>query len=200
MVKIIYEDKDLMVIEKPAGLLSENLLKHFPKIPRLTHRLDKDTSGLMVLGKNEKTIEHLQKQFKQRKVIKKYLCLVHGHPQAKTGIIDTPIGRNKNKLVARLFLRRKSRESLTKWRVIKKYKDFTLLEVFPKTGRTHQIRVHLSSIGYPIVGDKLYKFKRRPIPNGLKRQFLHASFLKFNNKEFKSDLPKDLQRTLNGLR
>lgn len=198
-IPIIFENNLFLVLDKPAGILSEDVLGEFPSIPRLTHRLDKDTSGVMVLGKNEKEIQALQKLFLTRKVKKKYLALVHGVPKEDKGEITLPIVRGKGlKRIARLFTG-KGRAALTAWKIKKSYQNFTLLAVSPKTGRTHQIRVHLKSLGYPIAGDKLYKFKRQKTPQGLNRQFLHSCELTFREFKFHSSLPKGLQNILDKL-
>jgi len=232
-IKIIYQDKDILVVDKPAGLtvhpikpgqsntLVNQLLIQFPEIknigdpstnsgqenlrPGIVHRLDKDTSGLMIIARNNQAFNFLKEQFAQRKVVKKYLALVFGKVKDKKGIIAKSISLSKKDYKKRsALLDEKSRKALTEYRVLKTFKDYTLLEVFPKTGRTHQIRIHLASIGHPIVGDKQYKFKRQTSPKKLSRQFLHASVLKFkllNGKmiEFKSELPDDLEEVLNFL-
>jgi len=222
-MKIIYEDKDIIVIDKPANLtvhpihseqkntLVNELLAYYPEIenigddilrPGIVHRLDKDTSGLIVIAKNNKTFEYLKKQFQQRKVEKKYLALVHGKVKDKKGTITKSISLSKKDHKKRsALLDNKSKPAWTEYKVIEDFKNYTLLEVYPKTGRTHQIRIHLKSIGHPIVGDKQYKFKRQISPKKLTRQFLHAEYLKFKMPsgsimEFKSEFPKDLKNTL----
>jgi len=233
-MKIIFEDDNIIVIDKPSGLtvhpvkpeqnntLVNQLLAYYPEIknvgddllrPGIVHRLDKDTSGLMIVVKNQKAFEYLKKQFQDRKITKKYLALVHGIVKDDKGIITKSISFSKKDYKKRtVLLDKNSKPAITKYEVIKRFprrkvgiptqkasgKDYTLLEVFPKTGRTHQIRIHLHSIGYPIVGDKQYKFKRLKTPEGLDRQFLHAAYLKFESvdgkiMEFKSELPKDLK-------
>ncbi|MBU1179000.1 RluA family pseudouridine synthase [Patescibacteria group bacterium] len=197
---IIYQDKNILVVNKPAGLLVhpdtrqksdtliQKILKNYPEA-QLAHRLDKETSGVLVIAKNQETFEFLKKQFQGRTVKKTYIALVKGEVKNKTGIINTPI---------KLFT--KSREAETEYKIIKKYKGYTLLRVSPKTGRTHQIRIHLKSIGHPIVGDKLYT-KRPNYPCGLKRHFLHASSIELtlpDNSRIKieADLPDDLNDVL----
>jgi len=226
MFKTVYEDKDVIVLDKPAGLIThppksgyhqktlvDFLIKKYPSIknvgddplrPGLVHRLDKDTSGLMVVAKNQKSFEYLKKQFQERKVEKHYLVLVHSHVKDKKGVITKSISLSKKGKRAAL-LDTKSKKAWTEYQVLKYYpikdKDYTLLEVEPQTGRTHQIRVHLASIGHPVAGDTQYKFKRQVEPANLKRQFLHAAVLKFqlpDDKmiELKSPLPKDLKDVL----
>ena len=222
-MKIIYEDKDIIVIDKPANLtvhpvhpeqdntLVNELLTYYPEIknvgedalrPGIVHRLDKDTSGLIVIAKNNKSFEYFKNLFKDRKIVKKYLALVHGKVKDNKGIITKSISLSKKDHKKRsALLDNNSKPAWTEYEVIERFKDYTLLEVYPKTGRTHQIRIHLKSIGHPVVGDKQYKFKRQVCPKELKRQFLHAQYLKFKMSngsimEFKSKLPKDLKDTL----
>jgi len=216
-LNIIYEDKDVIVLNKPAGLLVHPtpkkekktlvslLIKHCPKIkevgsllrPGIVHRLDKDTSGLMIVAKNSRAYQYLIQQFKNRKIIKKYIALVFGRIKDKKGKIVYHITRKGLKIG--LGLEGKAAE--TDYRVIEYYNDFTLVEAKPKTGRTHQIRVHLHKIGHPIVGDKIYKFKRKRFPYSISRQFLHARYLKLRlpsgkTAEFKAELPKELKSIL----
>ncbi len=231
-LKIIFEDKDILVIEKPAEVmvfpegkvnkktLIDYLIEKYPQLkqsgdsPRygIVHRLDKDTSGILLVAKNTPALNFLQKQFKQNKVIKRYLALATGQIKEKGGEIKTLIGRaEKDRKKQRVYLfstpeakKKGLRIAETSYKVVKQYKDFTLLEVQPKTGRKHQIRCHLAFIGHPIAGDKVYGFKNQPKPKGLERQFLHASYLKVKliggeMKEFTSDLPEDLGRVLENL-
>ena len=218
-MQIVFEDDNIIVIEKPANLtvhptnpeqdntLVNQLLAYYPDIkdigdnplrPGIVHRLDKDTSGLMVVAKNNKALEYLKDLFENREVTKKYLALVHGRVKDDKGIITKSISFSKKDYKKRTaLLDENSKPAITEYKVIKRFEEYTLLEVYPKTGRTHQIRIHLHSIGYPIVGDKQYKFKRKTDPEGLNRQFLHASALKFKSvdgkmMEFKSELPQDL--------
>jgi len=221
--KIIHEDNDILVIDKPAGLLvhptnkkEKNtlidwLINKYPEIknigedktrPGIVHRLDKDTSGLMVIPKNNKTFFYLKKQFQNRKIEKKYLALVIGKLKDKKGIITKAIGRSRKKGIKQTTVPIVPRkEAITEYKVLKEFKDYSLIEAIPKTGRMHQIRIHLASIGYPIAGDEKYKFKRQPRPKDLTRQFLHAIYLKFQMQdgrimEFRSELPKELNNVL----
>jgi len=214
-IPIIYEDNNMVVIDKPAGILvhpvlnEKNTLLDFLKIKyldaQLVHRLDKDTSGLMVVAKNEKTYEWLKSQFLNREILKKYLALVIGNFKDKKGIIAKSISKSRKRGGSQTIAPiGKRREAITRYEVIKEFKNYSLLEVSPKTGRTHQIRVHLASIGHPIAGDEKYKFKRQPVLRGLNRQFLHASYLQFkmpdgNIKELRSELPEDLNKLLENL-
>ena len=180
-MKIIFENQDFVVIDKPAGLsvhagvginektLVDFLLEKFPEIalvgddpevrPGIVHRLDKETSGVMIVARNQKTFEYLKNLFKNRQIEKKYLALVHGKLKEKEGKIEGEMGRSKKDFRKQALVRgkisvRKERYSLSHFKVKKEFEKYSLLEVFPKTGRMHQIRVHLHSISHPIVGDK----------------------------------------------
>ncbi len=172
-----------------------------------SHRLDKDTSGILLIAKNDKTLDFLQKEFKERRIQKKYLALVAGHLKDDDGKIETLIGRAPNdRRKQKVYLpydpnASGKRNALTEYKVLQRFKDYDLIEVEPKTGRKHQIRTHLAYLNHPIVGDKLYGFKGQSCPKELKRQFLHASYLKTKlpngkEKEFKSSLPEDLEKIL----
>lgn len=216
-LKIIYEDDDILVVDKPAGLtvhpapghpahtLVNAILAHLPHLaeigdslrPGVVHRLDKDTSGVMLVAKNSAAQADLAKQFKSHSVTKAYLALVKGKLEPEEGIIEADIGRDlRNR--QKMAVVAEGREARTEYRVIKYIGGYTLIEVMPETGRTHQIRVHLAAIGFPVVGDKVYGVKS---PH-LSRQFLHASRLGFRLPatgkyvEFKSELPEDLQKAL----
>ena len=216
-LNIIYEDDDLLVIDKPAGLavhpapghpghtLVNAILSHFPRLadvsdslrPGVVHRLDKDTSGVMLVAKNRTAQQNLSDQFKAHSVGKAYLVLVKGQLTPEQGVIEAPMGRDPRNR-KRMAVVTEGREARTEYRVIRYIGNYTLLEVMPETGRTHQIRVHLSAIGYPVVGDKVYGVKS---PH-LSRQFVHASRLGFKLPstgeyvEFTSELPPDLEQAL----
>jgi len=216
-LNIIYEDNDLLVIDKPAGLtvhpapghpshtLVNAILSHFPHLadignslrPGIVHRLDKDTSGVMLVAKNRAAQLSLTTQFKTHSVVKAYLVLVKGHLTPEHGIIEAAIGRDPRNR-KRMAVVAKGREARTEYSVVKYIGNYTLLEVRPETGRTHQIRVHLLAIGYPVIGDPMYGVKSAY----LSRQFLHASRLGFilpstgEYVEFTSDLPPDLEQAL----
>ena len=203
-VKIIYEDDNLLVIDKPAGVVAD-------EIPRRIHRLDKDTSGILLVAKNDKALEFLQKQFKEREVKKKYLALVAGNLKKEEGVIETLIGRSPgDRRKQKVYLpgepnAQEKRKAVTEYKVLQRFENYTLIKVEPKTGRKHQIRTHLAYLGHPVAGDKLYGFKNKPRPEGLKRQFLHASYLKVKlpngkTKEFKSELPNELKLCLQNLK
>ncbi len=219
-LNILYEDDDLLVIDKPAGLpvhpapghpshtLVNALLAHFPHLadisdslrPGIVHRLDKDTSGVMLVAKHSLAQADLVEQFKTRSVAKAYLVLVKGHLTPEDGAIEAPIGRDPRNR-KRMAVVAGGREARTEYRVIRYIADYTLLEVRPETGRTHQIRVHLLAIGFPVVGDRVYGVKS-PY---LSRQFIHASRLGFKLPssgeyvEFKSELPPDLEHALKNI-
>lgn len=223
-LNIIYEDKDLLIIDKPAGLvvhpspthksktLVNALLNYLPKIkevgedkirPGIVHRLDKDTSGLMIITKNNQSFQHFKNLFNNQKVEKRYLVLTVGQFKEKSGTINKPIARSKHS-PEKMTISPDGRKSLTKYKVIRQFKDYALIEAQPKTGRMHQIRVHLASIGHPVAGDKKYGFKKQLCPSELKRQFIHAGFLKFKlpggeEKKFQSKLPLDLEKVLSEL-
>jgi len=240
-LKVIYKDKDILVIDKPAGIIVfperkikekiscgeqsrtiiDYFLEKFPILknvgqsPRfgIVHRLDKETSGILLIAKNNETLEFLQRQFRERRVIKKYLALVIGKINERGGEINTLIGRApKDRRKQKVYLPfepeakgKKLRKAITEYRVLahlrqdsgEKTRYYTLIEAIPKTGRKHQIRCHLAHLSHPIAGDKLYGFKNQPKPQHLNRLFLHAYYLKTNLNdreiEFKSDLPKDLK-------
>lgn len=206
-IPIIYEDDDIIAVNKPAGIEVRELVEHFPETC-LAHRLDRDTSGVLLLAKNERAHEYFKHLFQERKIKKTYFALVEGLMKEKEGAIHLPIGRSKrhpSRRVAGENLRGRTREARTVWRV-KKYffrDQYTLLTVFPETGRTHQIRVHLKAIGYPVVCDNLYMAKRS-CPAGLTRHFLHAFSLEFQKEKgatmrLEADMPEDLQNILNRL-
>jgi len=227
--KVIYEDKDVLVVDKPAGVvvfpegqtvggtLVEALIENYPELsavgeaPRygIVHRLDKDTSGVLLVAKSAEALIFLQKQFKNREVEKKYVCLVEGVMENDSGTIETLIARakgdpRKQRAYSTINAPASAREAITEYKVLEKFKDYTLLEVEIKTGRRHQIRCHFSYLKHPVAGDKLYAFKNSIIPEGLTRQFLHAQKLKIqlpNGKihEFISELPEDLKQVINKL-
>ena len=216
-LNIIYEDDDLIVIDKPAGLtvhpapghpahtLVNAVLAHFPHLadisdslrPGIVQRLDKDTSGVMVVAKNRAAQLNLVNQFKSRSVKKAYLVLVKGRLTPENGIIEANIGRDPRNR-QRMAVVSAGREARTGYQVKKYLAGYTLLEIKPETGRTHQIRVHLAAIGYPVAGDATYGVKS---PH-LSRQFLHACRLGFKLPssgeyvEFESALPADLEQAL----
>jgi len=229
-LKTIFEDENLLVIDKPAGIIvfpeGENkektlidyLLDKYPDLkntgdaPRygIIHRLDKDTSGILLVAKNNKALAFFQNQFKKRLVTKKYIALVVGEIKEEIGNIKTLIGRSqKDRKKQRVYLpfepgSQGKKEAITEYKVLKRYNNYTLVEVTPKTGRKHQIRSHFAYLHHPIAGDKIYGFKNQSSPKNLNRHFLHAYYLKIkllNNKiaEFKSELPEDLKDVIKNL-
>ncbi|TFG46662.1 MAG: RluA family pseudouridine synthase [Dehalococcoidia bacterium] len=216
---VIYEDKDLAVINKPAGLtthpapghatgtLLNAILARFPELideggerPGIVHRLDKDTSGLMVVARSRQAQAALSDQFKRREVTKVYLALVKGRVESSSGIIEAAIGRHQIHR-KKMAITESGREAKSQFRVIQRYKSHTLLEVRIFTGRTHQIRVHLAAIGYPVMGDATYGIKSDLFP----RQFLHSHRLSFKQPstgemlDFTAELPPELAVPLSQL-
>lgn len=226
--KIIYEDKNQLAINKPAGLLvhrapqtkggvsclTDWLIKKYPNIkkvgdepilrPCIVHRLDRETSGILMVAKTQPAFDFLKKQFQEREVKKTYVALVFGNLKKDKDIIDLSIGKSKKdfrKFITGDRARGILREAVTEYKVIERFKGYTLVEVYPKTGRTHQIRVHMKAIGHPIVGDSLYAPKNVKHPLGLTRHFLHAKSLEivlFEGGKIKieADLPECLSKAL----
>jgi 23S rRNA pseudouridine1911/1915/1917 synthase len=229
--KIVYENNDVIIIDKPAGILvypdkytksdtlTDELLKYYPQIknvgeqhrPGIVHRLDRETSGLLVIAKNQKTCEFLILEFQKSQVQKKYYAFVFGEVKKEKGIITFDLAKKG---------RKEKNKALTYYRTIEYFSlknkrtprvawndalEFTLLDVEIKTGRMHQIRRHLKMLGHPIVGDKEYSFKNLKPLLPLNRQFLHAYYLKLKlpsneTKEFKIGLPKELKEYLKELK
>jgi 23S rRNA pseudouridine1911/1915/1917 synthase len=230
---IVHEDEDLIVVNKPAGLvvhpaagihsgtLANALAFHFQNLPAsagsirpgIVHRLDRDTSGLLVVAKTEEALENLSEQFRDRTVFKSYIALVHGRVDDSSGRIDQPLARDPGNRT-RMAVVRGGRSALTLYKVRKHYHRFTLLDVELKTGRTHQIRVHLTWLHHPVVGDETYGGGRdnniqdarlRSMVRNLGRHFLHAERLAITHPktgarlEFHAPLPDELSRLLTQL-
>ncbi|RJO62681.1 MAG: RluA family pseudouridine synthase [Dehalococcoidia bacterium] len=219
-LSIIYEDDDLLVVDKPAGMtthpapgnpahtLVNAVLSHLPDLPEsdnparpgIVHRLDKDTSGLILIAKTRGALANLSAQFKSREVKKAYVALVKGKVTPQKGIIDAPIGRDRAHR-QKMAITDSGRPARTAYTALKVYDGYTLVEARPETGRTHQIRVHFASVGHPIVGDATYGSKSDLVV----RQFLHAQRLSFKlpstgkSVEFTSPLPPDLKSALDRL-
>lgn len=218
-LNVIFEDKDLLVINKPAGLvvhegngtvgetLVDMLRQYLPpssaRLERygLLHRLDRETSGLLLVAKTTEFFQYLKNLFRQRRITKEYLALVHGRLSPHRGIIRIPLGRD---VVTRVKFSptRLGKVAETTYEVISYLKGFTYLRVMPKTGRAHQIRVHLAGLGHPIVGDRTYGRKSDTL---IGRQFLHAHRIRFTDprgrkREFVAPLPDDLKRFLDSSR
>tara|TARA_Y100000590_G_scaffold160987_1_gene184572 strand:- start:5689 stop:6507 length:819 start_codon:yes stop_codon:yes gene_type:complete len=220
-LNVIYEDMDLLVIDKPSGIvvhpgpghksgtLANGLIARMPTIgevgerirPGIIHRLDKDTSGLIVVAKNAISHEHISKQIKNRTVLKMYIAMLSGHPNPSEGIIKSHVGRDPSHR-KRMAVVDNGRYAESHFRVLEKLNGYSLASIEIKTGRTHQIRVHMSSIGHPIVGDTIYGGERSTI----NRQFLHASKIGFKlpstgvYTEFESKMPEDLLDLLQNIR
>ncbi len=219
-LNIIYEDAHLLVIDKPAGMvvhpspghsqgtLVNALLHHCGEQlaiggverPGIVHRLDKDTSGLIVVAKTDSAFQGLSHQFKSREIKKEYLAIVHGHLKEKSGVMDFPIGRHRvhRKKMAAIA---QGRSAETRYQVLKEFENYSLVQAFPKTGRTHQIRVHFSNLGHAILGDPLYgRGLPRSLSNTISRQALHASRLTLTHPEtgkllqFMAKLPSDMEK------
>lgn len=235
---ILYEDRALIVVDKPAGLvvhpaaghfsgtLVNGLLHHCPDLegiggerrPGIVHRLDKDTSGVLVVAKNAQAHQSLAQQFKARQVYKTYLAIVAGSPHQSSGRIELPVGRHPVERKKMSVVSPRGREAITLWQVRERFAGATLLEVELKTGRTHQIRVHCQSMGLPIVGDPLYGRKRalqqmtksnthlQSIFQSAHRQMLHAAQLRFTHPLsgaplfFETPIPEDMAEVLQSLR
>ena len=228
-LKIVYEDDYLLVISKKPGMLTHPvpgfskdtivnaLLYHYDKLSNLSsrdragivHRLDKDTSGLLVAAKDDNTHRLMSGKFKEREVKKTYAALVWGGFSEKRGEIILPIGRSRLDRKKMSISIDRGREAVTVFEVIEEFKEAALLDVHPQTGRTHQIRVHLSYIGHPIIGDEIYgssKSKKMAEELGIERQFLHAKKLEFSHPVtgkqivLEDRLPRDLQKYLKVLK
>lgn len=233
---ILYEDASIIVVDKPpnmvvhpapgnpTGTLVNALLHHCTDLggingvirPGIVHRLDKGTSGVMVVAKDDQAYQHLAKQFKNRSVEKAYLALATGHFHQDEGVIDWAIGRHPRERKRMSIHTKKGRPAVTRWRVLERFPGVTFLQILPQTGRTHQIRVHLASMGHPLLGDPLYGRKGnvsstfdprlRELIKAMGRQALHAERLRIihprtgEKVEFHSPLPEDMERVLIHLR
>ena len=213
-IKIIYQDQNILVVNKPKGLLvhSKGTLneeftladwlkdkvsfKNLNNRSGIVHRLDRDTSGVMICAKNDSYSNWLSKQFAKRNVQKTYIAIVSGHLKEKEAIIDLPIKRSSKKPNT-FMVDSRGKKAITSYKVIKTSKNFSMLELKPKTGRTHQLRVHLNYLNHPIVGDSLYSSNS----SSFERMFLHAQklglYLKDDKyREFSSRLPSDFNKLL----
>ena len=222
---IVFENDDLIVVNKPAGMvvhpaaghasgtLVNALLGYDPDMegiggeerPGLVHRLDKETSGLIVLAKNDLAHNWLQDQFRFRKVEKVYLALVDGKPPTPSGRVEAPIGRDpSHRKKMAIVPPGKGREAVSEYKTLESFKNHTLLEFHPHTGRTHQIRLHCEFLGCPIVGDSIYGKKRFTVE--IERHFLHAAKLTIilpgenTPRTFEAELPEELKKVLNDLK
>ena len=235
-IKILFEDKNIVAIDKPSGIsvhpdgrtsektITDWVLKNYPKLkgvgepvtfnekeidrPGIVHRLDKETSGVLIIVKNKEAFAYYKKQFMDRAIKKVYLALVSGSMKYDHGFINKSIGRSPNDFRKRLAgrgARGELREAVTEYKVIKKIKisgkPFTLVEIRPKTGRTHQIRVHMKYLNHPVVCDSLYAPKEY-CPKDFKRLMLHAKSIEFENQKGKkikieASSPKEFEKYLN---
>ncbi len=226
-LRILHEDPQLLVIDKPAGVpvhegvkrepsLADALVERYqalrgigeaPRWAGVVHRLDKETSGVLLVARTQAMYEHLKRQFQQRRVRKEYVALVHGVVSEEEGTVKLPIVRSKRNPLRRTIARAgEGKDAETAFRVLERFREHTLLAVFPRTGRMHQIRVHLAHLGFPVAGDTLYgrKSKHRT-PPGLARQFLHARALTIQllagtARTFEGPLPEGLSAVLDRMR
>lgn len=231
-IEILYEDGNILALNKPAGLvvhydgktkeetLTDCLLKKYPEIENvgepiklstgkeikksgIVHRLDRETSGVILVAKNQKSFEFLKTQFQNREIVKKYHAFVYGNFKENKGVIDSPIGRSKKDFrlrSAQKDARGKVREALTEYVVLKKSPEVSFVEALPKTGRTHQIRVHFKFIHHPVVCDSLYASTMKPLL-GFKRLALHAFQIEFKNLSgevirAEANYPEDFENAL----
>lgn len=222
-LRIVYEDDDLLVVDKPAGMavhpsaghssgtLVHAVLAHCPGLsgiggegrPGIVHRLDKDTSGLIIVAKHDAAHLSLARQLKERQVEKTYIALVEGQLKLREGVIEAPVGRHPRHR-KKMAVVAGGRQARTRYRLLREVDGRSLVEARPETGRTHQIRVHFASIGHPLVGDAVYGRGRPPVPS-LRRQFLHAQRLAFRHPrtgerlELEAPLAEDLARAVGEL-
>ena len=219
---IVYEDSDVIVVNKPQGMvvhpsaghpdhtLVNGLLYHTRDLadspegfrPGIVHRIDKDTSGLLMIAKNDKARESLEKQLAEKINKREYLAIVHGNFEVKNGVINAPIGRNPNNR-KKMAVNPKGKAAVTHFTVLEQFKNYSLVKCVVETGRTHQIRVHMKYIGHPLAGDPLYGPKKTLSGHG---QFLHAKTLGFYQPstnewlEFSAPLPTIFEKQLENLR
>lgn len=231
-IEVIHEDRDMIVVNKPAGMVVHpgagvtggtlvNALVHMCRDlsgiggemrPGIVHRLDKETSGVMVVAKNDRAHKSLSEQFKSREPEKEYTAVVSGEIKKSSGVFSSPIGRSPSNRIKMSSFSRAARDAETRWEVVERLRGATLVRVWPKTGRTHQIRVHFSENGFPVLADKVYGGKKsRPRSSGtvgslIKRHALHAKSLGFTHPatgrriEFSAEVPEDMISAINFLR
>jgi 23S rRNA pseudouridine1911/1915/1917 synthase len=224
---VVHEDDHVLVIDKPAGMvvhpgaghargtLAAAALAHAPAVagvggprrPGIVHRLDKDTSGLLVMAKSQTAYNSLTAQLAARTARRVYLSIVHGRLTAAEGVVDQPIGRDpRDRTCMAVRPPGQGRRAVTRWRVVERFPQFTLVEARLETGRTHQIRVHFAALGHPVAGDTVYGGRRRTVPVALDGLALHAAGLGFvhpvtqERVEYSSPLPPRMERLLSHLR
>ena len=211
---IIYENEKILVTQKPSGMIVTDFAKEMANkvseleyLPRngLAHRIDKDTSGILLFAKTDKVLKEIKEQFKERKVKKKYICLVWRRLKEREGEIVTSMRRGGDRRKHQSYKPEEDgRRAVSFYKALDFFENYSLIEVKPVTGRRHQIRSQMAYLGHPVVGDKLYGFKDQRDPVEMNRHFLHSSFLeiKVNGelKRFESDLPQDLQKIINKLK
>jgi 23S rRNA pseudouridine1911/1915/1917 synthase len=223
-LRVVYESADVVVVDKPAGVivhpagsvrsgtLVNAMLYHYPEVAEVgpvgrqgvIHRLDKDTSGLLVLARTVHGLQAVQEQFRKREVWKTYLALLAGHLRPDSGAIDAPVGRHPYERQRMAVVNQGGRPARTEYEVIEAYRDFCYVQAHPLTGRTHQLRVHFAAVGHPVAGDPVYGHGSADL--GLRRQFLHAHALRFLDPDgrtqvaVESPLPGDLAEVLQALR
>ena len=222
--EVIYEDENVVALSKPAGLLMHGedkdgketladwLVVQYPEVstvgdkplerPGIVHRLDRDTSGVILIARNQEYFIYLKSLFKERGIRKTYRVIVSGVPKEISGVIDSPISLKPGTVKRTVHKGKMIKPAITEYKVLKELGDYAYLEISPKTGRTHQIRVHLASIGHPVVGDKLYGSKKDN--SGALRQMLHAYSLELELEpgkaiKLQADLPEDFEKILKNL-
>ncbi len=231
-VEVIYEDRDIIVVNKPAGMVVHpgagvtsgtlvNALVYMCRDlsgiggemrPGIVHRLDKETSGVLVVAKNDRAHKSLSDQFKNRETEKQYVAVVSGEMKKSSGVFNSPIARSPSNRVKMTSFSGAGREAETRWEIIERLRGATLVNVWPKTGRTHQIRVHFSENGFPVLGDKVYGGKKSRPKNSkilaelIKRHALHAKTLGFTHPltekriELSAEIPEDMASAISFLR
>ena len=222
---IVYEDRDLLIVNKPRGMVVHPAVGNYTGTlvnavmyhckdrlssingvirPGIVHRIDKDTSGLLMIAKNNRSHESLSRQLAEHSITRKYTALVYNNFSEDEGTVDAPIGRDPRNRLRRAVVSENSRRAVTHWRVMERFGRYTLIEASLETGRTHQIRVHMAYINHPLVGDLLYGPKKQTLFD--KGQLLHAGVLGFVHPstgeymEFSSPLPEEFEQVLEKLR
>ena len=222
---IVYEDRDLLIVNKPRGMVVHPAVGNYTGTlvnavmyhckdrlssingvirPGIVHRIDKDTSGLLMIAKNNRSHESLSRQLAEHSITRKYMALVYNNFSEDEGTVDAPLGRDPRNRLRRAVVSENSRRAVTHWRVMERFGRYTLIEASLETGRTHQIRVHMAYINHPLIGDLLYGPKKQTLFD--KGQLLHAGVLGFVHPstgeymEFSSPLPEEFEQVLEKLR